>query len=270
VERANRESGEQGNGELPEGWAWTTLGECAEVITGNTPSKEDASNYGNFLPLIKPPELNDDLVDDAPDHLSKLGAEKARVLPPKSVLVSCIGILGKTALTAVPAATNQQINSVVFPSEILPKFGFYYLQTIEIKKWLNDIASATTVPIVNKSKFERTSIPIAPLPEQKRIVEAIETQFTRLDAAVKALERAQIKLERYRASVLQAACEGRLVPTEAALARHVGGDSCSNAFWQNAAERGKKSAGNMRSNAPRRKRPRPSARRRACPTIFAS
>ena len=62
------------------------------------------------------------------------------------------------------------------------------------------------------------------LPEQNRIVEAIETQFTRLDAAVKALEQAQIKLKRYRASVLQAACECRLVPTEAELAQKEGRD----------------------------------------------
>ena len=65
-------------------------------------------------------------------------------------------------------------------------------------------------------------IPVPPLPEQHRIVAAIETQFTRLDAAVAALQRVQANLKRYRASVLQAACEGRLVPTEAELARAEG------------------------------------------------
>lgn len=52
---------------------------------------------------------------------------------------------------------------------------------------------------------------IAPLAEQRRIVEAIETQLTRLDAGVASLKAAQAKLRRYRASVLKAACEGRLV-----------------------------------------------------------
>ena len=50
----------------------------------------------------------------------------------------------------------------------------------------------------------------------------IETQFTRLDASVAALRRAQANLKRYRASVLKDACEGRLVPTEAELARSEG------------------------------------------------
>ncbi|MGC9521803.1 MAG: restriction endonuclease subunit S, partial [Anaerolineae bacterium] len=59
---------------------------------------------------------------------------------------------------------------------------------------------------------------------QRRIVDAIEAQFSRLDVAVATLERAQANLKRYKAAVLQAACEGRLVPTEAELAREEGRD----------------------------------------------
>jgi type I restriction enzyme S subunit len=57
------------------------------------------------------------------------------------------------------------------------------------------------------------------LPEQRRIVGEIEKQFTRLEAGVAALRRLQANLKRYRAAVLKAACEGRLVPTEAELAK---------------------------------------------------
>ena len=64
--------------------------------------------------------------------------------------------------------------------------------------------------------------PLPPLAEQGRIVAEIETQFTRLDASVAALRRAQANLKRYRASVLKDACEGQLVPTEAELARSAG------------------------------------------------
>ena len=55
--------------------------------------------------------------------------------------------------------------------------------------------------------------------EQQRIVEAIDSYLTRLNDAVASLERAQAKLKAYRPSVLKAAVEGRLVPTEASLAR---------------------------------------------------
>ena len=82
----------------------------------------------------------------------------------------------------------------------------------------------TTISGIPRKQLEDSTIPLPPLPEQHRIVAAIEEQFTRLDAAVAALKRAQANLKRYRASVLKAACEGRLVPTEAELARQEGRD----------------------------------------------
>lgn len=67
-------------------------------------------------------------------------------------------------------------------------------------------------------RFRTLDVVLAPFREQLRIVDAIESYFTRLDDAVATLERVQRNLKRYRASVLKAAIEGRLVPTEAELA----------------------------------------------------
>src|SRR5216683_2673070 len=65
---------------------------------------------------------------------------------------------------------------------------------------------------------------IPPSAEQRRIVEKIDSLLSKLDAAGAALKRARANLKRYRASVLKAAIEGRLVPTEAELARKEGRD----------------------------------------------
>ena len=77
-------------------------------------------------------------------------------------------------------------------------------------------------PNVNGNVLGDIVFPLAPMDQQKLIVEEIEKQFTRLDAGVSALRRVQANLKRYRASVLKAACEGRLVPTQAELARTEG------------------------------------------------
>ena len=79
-------------------------------------------------------------------------------------------------------------------------------------------------PRVDFGQLADYPFPLAPLPEQHRIVAEIEKQFTRLDASIAALKRAEANLKRYRASVLKAACEGRLIPTEAELARAEGRD----------------------------------------------
>lgn len=70
---------------------------------------------------------------------------------------------------------------------------------------------------ITKGRFEASDIPLPSIPEQRRIVAEIEKQFTRLDAGVTALRRVQANLKRYRAVVLKAAFEGRLVPTESDL-----------------------------------------------------
>ena len=70
--------------------------------------------------------------------------------------------------------------------------------------------TSTAIPGLNREKVYDQQVRVPPLPEQRRIVEAIETRFARLDAAVKALERARANLKRYRASVVRAAADGRL------------------------------------------------------------
>ena len=75
---------------------------------------------------------------------------------------------------------------------------------------------------IGQERIRNIELPVAPLPEQHRIVAEIEKHFTRLDDAVATLERVQASLKRARASVLKAAVEGRLVPTEAELARAEG------------------------------------------------
>jgi type I restriction enzyme S subunit len=192
-------------------WKWVTLADVGKVITGNTPPTADAENYGDAIPFVKPTELVDRGIRSAPSGLAPQAMGKARVVPAGAVLVSCIGNLGKTGIAKVP---------VVFNENVVPEFGFYYAQTL--KPWLYGESSATTIPIVNKGKFQQARFPLAPIDEQREIVAELEKQFSRLDEAVANLQRVKANLKRYKASVLKAAVEGRLVETEATLARREG------------------------------------------------
>lgn len=70
--------------------------------------------------------------------------------------------------------------------------------------------------------LESAEIPLPALDVQHEIVAELEKQFSRLDEAVASLRRVKANLKRYKASVLKAAVEGRLVETEATLARREG------------------------------------------------
>jgi len=75
---------------------------------------------------------------------------------------------------------------------------------------------------LRRGDLEEIAVPVAPLDQQKHIVAEIEKQFSHLDEAVANLKRVKANLKRYKAAVLKAAVEGRLVETEAELARREG------------------------------------------------
>ena len=109
---------------------------------------------------------------------------------------------------------------VLRPRVVRPNYLLNFLLQSSIRRDARLIMKGAAGQLrVPTSFFDQINIPVAPLEQQDRIVAEIEKQFTRLDAATAALKRVQANLKRYRASVLKAACEGRLVRTEAELAR---------------------------------------------------
>lgn len=106
---------------------------------------------------------------------------------------------------------------------IQPRYILYFLLQESIRRearlCMKGAAGQLRVP---PEFIERLHIPIPPATEQFRIVAEIEKQLTRLDAAVVAMESVHANLKRYRSSLISAACEGRLVPSEAELASREG------------------------------------------------
>lgn len=94
-------------------------------------------------------------------------------------------------------------------STLSHKFLFYYLN--DATRWK---ISGSGQPFITLKTVRETEVPSPPLWEQDEIVAEIEKQFPRLEAGVAALRRAQASLKRYRATVLDAARDGRLVPKE--------------------------------------------------------
>jgi len=199
------------NENLPKSWILTSVEKIGELTTGNTPSKKDNSNYGDFLPWVKPPQLNSKYpITETPEKLSKKGAKKARVLKKDSVLVSCIGILGKIGIAGTDLATNQQINSVTFFDEIEPKYGYYFFKSLFFSNWLDQNNSATVISIINKKRFSKAPFILSPFNEQKRIVSKIEELFSELDNAKTILEKNKLQLKQYRQSILNAVVTGTI------------------------------------------------------------
>ena len=148
--------------------------------------------------------------------------EPSKIAEVGDVLISVRAPIGPTNLSDMKCCIGRGLAAIRPHGQVPTRLLLYYLRHSE--PLLASKATGTTFQAISGKQLRNHPIIVPPLPEQHRIVEAIESYFTRLDDAVATLERVQRNLKRYRASVLKAAVEGRLVTTEAELARAEGRD----------------------------------------------
>lgn len=166
-------------------WQLKRIGDIGEVVTGRTPSTKQKNFYGGDYKLISPADLdNEKYVRTAHKRLTRLGFEQCRALPKSTVLVGCIGNVGKLGMVGDNrSATNQQINALICNSDNDPDFVYYCFHANNER--LKRAAVKTTVPILNKTNFENFDINVPSLPEQKKIAHILST----VQRAIEAQER---------------------------------------------------------------------------------
>jgi len=95
-------------------------------------------------------------------------------------------------------------------ADISPKFVMWALNSPAIRISITSLASGTTRQRVSRKNLGAIEVSVPPLAEQKRIVEILEEQFSRLDAALTSIRTVQEKVAAFRRSLLQAAFHGAL------------------------------------------------------------
>ena len=224
-----------GASDIPRGWMWTTISELISrdgVFTDGDWIESKDQDPGGDVRLIQLADVGDGVYLDKSSRFlttKKSHELKCTYLVPGDVLIArmpdplgraCIypGDL-KTSVTAVDVCIVR--TGVNGPDH---HWLAWFINSPEFRADVASLQSGSTRKRISRKNLATISLPLPPLPEQHRIVAEIEKQFTRLDASIAALKRVQANLKCYRASVLKSACEGRLVPTEAELARAKGRD----------------------------------------------
>jgi type I restriction enzyme S subunit len=209
------------------GWKRLKFGDVCKVQGGFAFKSQEYEKSG--IPLVRISNLVNGKVsfDSDPVYLptSKLEVHKEFVLKRGDTLIAMSGATtGKMATYDMdsPALLNQRVGRFRILSEESSNPRFISLLVQQITRRVLKEAYGPAQPNISPSQIEQIPIPFPPLEEQKAIVAEIEKQFTRLEAGVAGLRRVRANLKRYRAAVLKGACEGKLVPTEAQLARQEG------------------------------------------------
>lgn len=186
------------------GWRDSTLGEACELIMGQSPPSSAYNDKGNGLPFFQGKTEFGDLHPVA----VKWCTAPNKIAEPGDVLLSVRAPVGPTNLADQQCCIGRGLSAVRPLNGTLSKFVLYYLRSIEAQ--IDELGTGTTFKAVSGKVLRELPFPLAPLPEQRRIVQAIETQLGRLDAAVARLQAAKARLKRYKQAVLKAAVEGPL------------------------------------------------------------
>ena len=145
---------------LPAGWNVKRLADYGKVETGKTPSTEVLENYGCEIMFVKTPDMHGNLFTiQTGEYLSKQGhlTQPKKLLPPNSIMVSCIGTGGVVSINAEQAHTNQQINSIILDNSMFLEWLFF---TCKALKETIELFGATGATMTNlsKGKFEKLKV----------------------------------------------------------------------------------------------------------------
>jgi type I restriction enzyme S subunit len=201
---------------LPEGWCWTTTEAVAEVVDPQ-PSHRTPPEVGGGLPYIGMGDVQDGVV--RPDRARRvgshvLGEHRSRYsLRDGDFVFGKIGTLGRPALLPRPFDYALSANLVLVQPDLnmARAFHFYWMQSAALNRIVTSNAQSTSQPAFGIKKVRALPVPLAPLPEQQRIVEEIERQLSIQLATVKLLNGHLAHRGRLRQAILKWAFEGKLV-----------------------------------------------------------
>ncbi|WP_150452111.1 restriction endonuclease subunit S [Arenibacter lacus] len=160
VDKAGKQVPHGTKGSIPEGWTICRVSDFGKIVTGKTPPKDDDSNFDGPIPFIKTPDMGQGMFfTTTEESLSEKGAisQKGQFVQKNSICVSCIGTVGKLAITTTLSQTNQQINSIT------PKESYYleflYFSLLRLKPVIESYAATgATMANLSKGKFERLKL----------------------------------------------------------------------------------------------------------------
>jgi len=186
---------------LPCGWAMAPLGTLGNFINGRGFKKSEWSDKG--LPIIRIQNLTGS--GESFNRYSGPLEEKHRVNP-GDLLVSWSATLDAYIWNGPTSALNQHIYKV---EPFIDKLYLFYCIKAYLVRLVEQI-HGTGMQHITKGRFMNTMVPVAPLPEQRRIVAKVEALLAESKTAREALDKVPVLLRRFRQSVLAKAFRGEL------------------------------------------------------------
>jgi type I restriction enzyme S subunit len=196
---------------IPLGWVCTHLTEAIDkIVGGGTPSKAVASYYEGKIPWMTVKDMNKFRLIDTVDHISQEGINNSstNVIPAGTPIVATRMSLGKIVRANFDSAINQDLKAIFLNNEINDYYFEYWYRSMA--PTIESMGTGTTVKGIKLTQLHALNFMLPPLPEQKRIVEKLDSLLAQVDTIQQRLNNLPDIIKRFRQSVLAAAVSGKL------------------------------------------------------------
>ncbi|HRO39977.1 MAG TPA: restriction endonuclease subunit S [Flavobacteriales bacterium] len=203
-------------GELPDDWTWTTLGEVVELVSGGTPKGLNESATGGSIPFFKVGDMtlegNDHYMESSRTYLTEAEAKRLKltVHPAGTVIFPKRGgaiLTNKKRVLSNPGAFDLNLMGALPNDEVDGDFLFYWFEQLDLSK----VYDGSNIPQINKKNVDPLPFAKPTLKEQRRIAAELDRLLSSSNETEATLEAQLAQAARLRQSVLKRAFEGRLV-----------------------------------------------------------
>lgn len=189
----------------------TTIGDEFDFIGGGTPSKQNSEYWNGDLFWCSVKDVKGDYLLKTIDKITLKGLNEsaANLAKPDNVILITRISPGKTIISRIETAINQDLKVVKPKKEYLPELIHYLFQAFE--REIIKLSSGTTVLGINLTNLKSINIPLLDISEQTQIVQEIESRLSVCDKVEQSINESIIKAEALRQSILKKAFEGKLL-----------------------------------------------------------
>ena len=196
---------------VPNLWTAEKLGYLARMVSGGTPSKENAAFWNGEIPWVSPKDMKVPYLSDSEDHITSEAvlAASLDVLPASTILIVVRGMILAhsipVCLLLSPATINQDIKALRFSSKCNPQFMLVWLQGMAhiMHSLIEESAHGTRC--LRTDLLKNVVIHLPPLDEQAGIVSALNAEIETLEKTARPITAAISLLHEYRDALISAA-----------------------------------------------------------------
>ncbi len=197
------------------GWPMVRVGAICESVV---PNRDKPKTFSGGFHWLLTPHFDEQSISIDYSKIEKglsdteIKRYKAKVIDSGSVVMTCVGRLGLSAVLQQPSVINQQLHAFIPNENIL---GAYLAYAIRANvKYYQDKSTSTTVSYLNKSACNSLPISLPHIEEQTEIVRLVEQYFALADTLEKNLSNAKKRVDNLSQSILAKAFRGELVPQD--------------------------------------------------------